>query len=327
MLRLTSLLLLIALLHPGATSAFVDPPDLNPSTASPGQIVNLTLRTGGCDAVLGGANNPAISVDGNAVDVLIDASRRFDPILCVFPIISHSWPIGSFPVGSYSVTVRYRYTPFGLPTVVETLGVLSLSVQGQPALPSRPVSTTGLMAFVVLLVAIVLIGGVAMRKRSFLAIFLVSMLGIQATTIDAQPAETRKRLHVMLSSNPSAPTPIDIVENWDFSSPPPTPGLGAGTPLSAWYFLPIRAAGDFKALLEKNPDTPRAKLERYVVIEYPESANLTEVISALGADENIENAALPIELEFSSATLTGFTIETMVPLGGGFNYGWGVMTQ
>lgn len=41
----------------------------------------------------------------------------------------------------------------------------------------------------------------------------------------AQPAEERVRLHVLLSGEEGAPSPADIVENWDFSSPPPTSGF------------------------------------------------------------------------------------------------------
>lgn len=138
--------------------AFVDPPTLDPDVAQSGQVVYLHLTTGVCDAVVGGANNPAITVNGFAIDVLINGSRRFDPILCPFPTINHVWSIGTFSPGSYNVTVRYRFTPFGLPTVIETLGVLPLEVLGGPVAQPQPVPAIGLLQLLALVLGVMYIG-------------------------------------------------------------------------------------------------------------------------------------------------------------------------
>lgn len=141
-----------------SAGAFVNPPALAPEVAQPGQVVNLHLTTGVCDGVLGGANNPAITINGQSIDVLIDAIRRFDPLFCPFPTVNHVWPIGTFGPGTYSVTVRYRFTPFGLPTVIEALGVLPLQVQGTPATDPRPVPATNWPFLALMVIAILLIG-------------------------------------------------------------------------------------------------------------------------------------------------------------------------
>lgn len=155
-------LLLVLLIAAAALAwpaeAFVGPPTLDPDVAQSGQVVHLRLTTGICDGVPGGANNPAISVNGFAIDVLIEGSRRFDPILCPFPIINHVWPIGSFSHGSYNVTVRYRFTPFGLPTVIETLGVLPLEVLGGPIAQPQPVPAIGLSPLFALVLGMMYIG-------------------------------------------------------------------------------------------------------------------------------------------------------------------------
>lgn len=117
----------------------------------------------------------------------------------------------------------------------------------------------------------------------------------------SQPAEERLRLYVMLAGTAEAPTPEEVVEDWDFSSPPPTEGLGAQKPMTAWYLLPRRAEGDFKALLDANPDTARSRLERYIVVEYPGESSLDEAMSALNADSNIEAAMRPVEITLSSS--------------------------
>lgn len=154
---LHSLLVVIGLIVSAPARPFVDPPNLDPRVASPGQTVHLRLTTGQCDGVLGGANNPGISINDVQIDVLIDASRRFDPILCVFPVIHHSWPLGTFAEGQYTVTVRYRYTPFGLPTVIETIGVLPLTVQELPS--AQPVPAVGPFAAIGLVLLVHLLAG------------------------------------------------------------------------------------------------------------------------------------------------------------------------
>ncbi|MFB9067331.1 S8 family peptidase [Pseudofulvimonas gallinarii] len=128
---------------------------------------------------------------------------------------------------------------------------------------------------------------------------------------------------MLLSTDPAAPTPDQVVNGWNFETKSPTPGLAVGSPVGAWYLLPLRASGDFKDLLEQQPNTPRARLERYIVVEYPDDPNAAAGMLALQADPNIEAVSAPISFQFSSATLQSFSIEQSVPLGGGTNYGWG----
>jgi hypothetical protein len=78
---------------------------------------------------------------------------------------------------------------------------------------------------------------------------LILMIGGSLFPSLAKPAEDRLQLQVMLAAHPDAPTPVEVVEQWNFSSPPPTPGLGAENPLFAWYLLPHRAEGDFASRL------------------------------------------------------------------------------
>ncbi len=145
--------------------AFVDPPSIEPETAESGETVVLHLRTGGCDGVLGGGNNPAVTLDGNEIDVLIDGLRRFDLAWCVFPIVNHAFPLGGFEPGHYSVAVRYRFTPFGLPTEIETLGVLPLEVIGPASPPAVAVPATSWMALLLLIFFIVI--GRFFHERQF----------------------------------------------------------------------------------------------------------------------------------------------------------------
>lgn len=57
--------------------AFVSEPELDPNPAMAGQVVNLLIQTGICNAILGG-ENPTITVSDNQVEVVIDGARGTD---------------------------------------------------------------------------------------------------------------------------------------------------------------------------------------------------------------------------------------------------------
>lgn len=153
------------LLFPQTLFAFITDPELDPNPAAAGQTVNLLLQTGICVGIVGGEDNPAITIDGSAIDVLIDGVRESDPTWCNLPVVDHNIPIGSFEAGEYTVTVRFRYTPFGLPTETETLGEISLAVQGQNAPQSVP--GLGFKGIGLSAILIFLMGVLACGRRGF----------------------------------------------------------------------------------------------------------------------------------------------------------------
>lgn len=148
-------------------------------------------------------------------------------------------------------------------------------------------------------------------------IFFTSLI---FTGNSAQAADERHQLYVLLVTDSGAPTSHDVVENWDFTSTAPTPGLDAGSPVSAWYLLPFRADGKFRARLKADPDSPRARLERWIVVEYSAEADRTIALAALEADANVEAVSEPVTLETSAASSSGWS-------GAGTdNYGWSTMS-
>lgn len=129
---------LIVLFYAQASLAFITDPELEPNPVEAGQAVNVLLTTGVCDGVLGGENNPEITVDGQSIDVLIHGIREFNPIWCFFPVVDRIFPIDGLLPGDYTVTVRFQYDPFGLPVETETLGELPLTVVQGLAVQSVP---------------------------------------------------------------------------------------------------------------------------------------------------------------------------------------------
>ena len=110
-------------------------------------------------------------------------------------------------------------------------------------------------------------------------------------------------LYVLLSGAANARTVSDLT-SFGFSSGNPLPvpliGLRVESPRKVVAALPKRAAGDFASYLRSNPDVTRAKLERYVIVQYNRSANLVAAKAALQADPFVLNVHEPLTGQFST---------------------------
>ena len=107
-----------------------------------------------------------------------------------------------------------------------------------------------------------------------------------------------KEFYVLLKVAPDAITAEDLVEGYDFASgqPPPLAALNAQPALGASYLLPLRAIGHFAQYLASQPDSARARLERYVVLHYAAQVDSSAAYAALQADPAIEYAATVQEI-------------------------------
>ncbi|MBK6375628.1 MAG: hypothetical protein IPF61_01305 [Xanthomonadales bacterium] len=81
--------------------------------------------------------------------------------------------------------------------------------------------------------------------------------------------------------------------------------------------LPLRASGDFLAYLEANPESVRARLERYVLVAYTAQTDYEAALQSLRSDPYVMAAYPSLEVEFSSASLIDFGIEDQAHLGSG----------
>lgn len=108
-------------------------------------------------------------------------------------------------------------------------------------------------------------------------------------------------MHILLSADAGTPSAASIVEGFDFAAggAPPLAGLAAETPIDAQYLLPVRATGAFAQYLANNPDTPRARLERYIVVRYSASSNVPNARDALLSDPDVEHAHVPASADFA----------------------------
>jgi hypothetical protein len=90
----------------------------------------------------------------------------------------------------------------------------------------------------------------------------------------------------LLSNAPGAPTPEEVVDHVRRGRALPG-SLGVGAPQSVRFALERRATGKLRAEIAADPDSPRARLERYVVLRYPPGADLPVIRQALLSDPNV----------------------------------------
>ncbi len=141
------------------------------------------------------------------------------------------------------------------------------------------------------------------RSRADRAALLCSlpMLGILAGYAQPTFAESPiTELIVMLAPAPQAPSPDDLADA--ISKHEALPGaFSSGSPIAARPLLAERASGDFLAWLQANPEDPRARLERAVVIAYPASTDLEATAQILLGDPSVrtveENGTVELFLQ------------------------------
>ncbi len=94
-------------------------------------------------------------------------------------------------------------------------------------------------------------------------------------------------LIVRLRPFPEAPRPEEVVDAVNQGETVPG-GLGVGDPHLAEFLLPARLQGSMLDFYDENPDFPRARLERSVILHYstPEAAH--DTMPDLEVNTNVE---------------------------------------
>jgi subtilase family protein len=312
-----SVLMLLVLLSARSAHAFIDPPYLTPEHPIAGETVSVNIREGICDAIIGLPGWPQITQDGNAIRILFWAVRNSDPILCNYSIGTGTYAVGSYVAGSYELQVDLRYFDDMGEVVEESLGVLPFAVAGGATPPpvSAPTLSKEGLGTLVLGFAGFTLWMLRSRRSGWLIVALIVLpLGSQA-----QDAPRNRVIELLVTTAPGAPTPEEIVAYYQHPhGRPPLEGLNVENPLTVQYLIARRAEGDFLARLREHSDSARARLERYLLIVYPEQADLDRALTALRADPYVAKAYEPVPTELSSATLVQFEVDSEVPLGGDY---------
>mgnify|MGYP000853085568 CR=1 FL=1 len=244
--------------------AFVDPPTFSPAQPYAGQSIEMSVRVGQCH---GFAMPPPlypfpfmeVQRDDGIIDVLIAGTWEDDLIFCNIPVYTALFDIGEFPEGEYVVRIRIRdvssppFILFPFPAAEAPLVVV-----GVPAPVSIPTFNVG--AMIVLVGLIMGVTTLLFRKAAgiFLLVLVPASLMLPHSSL-AQDVE-KPLILVELSRAQGTPSPENVVNGFDPAGgvPPPIPALAAEYPEAVLYLIPhpYRAAGDFKAYLDANPDLP-----------------------------------------------------------------------
>ena len=143
-----------------AASAFVDPPALSPANPNAGQMISVSIRSGGCDGFTD-YPPPVVTRSGNNIRIVIQsvwAPSGSD--FCFLPVGTSLFPVGSFNAGVYSLQVDRTYLGFSGP-VTETLGTLAFAV-----VPVASIPALGLWGKVALCIALVVALSVGRRPKA-----------------------------------------------------------------------------------------------------------------------------------------------------------------
>ena len=116
-----------------------------------------------------------------------------------------------------------------------------------------------------------------------------------------EPAPSFADVYVLLSNTPGAPT-VEQLAAFDFRSDkaPPLVSLAQFRPLAAYSLMHERAGGAALRYLQRNPETSRARLERYVVLRFPLSTPIREAFAAIERDAYVQHIHYPTKLSFAS---------------------------
>ncbi len=307
-------------------SAYLTLDAIVPASPQAGETVAARVSAGICDGIIESPGYPQVSQAGNVIRLLLDTLQYDDPILCNIDEGTINIPFGELPTGDYVLQLDRHYVNFFGSHIIETVGTLPFSVAGGAAATPLPASGPG--SLVVLALGLLALTALAFSRRYRAGVAMVCIVAVLPTIGDVRAdAEPDRYVQVLLSTESGAPTIDEIIHYFDFSppaGPAPLDAFNQVPPSAAGYLLPLRATGDFLAYLEANPDTARAELERYLLIAYSPSTNLTAALSSLQNDPYVEFASLPQASEFQGVSLVDFGLADPVtePLGTPGQYGW-----
>ena len=161
-----AVLMMIFALFAEPALAFLDPPYITPANPTADEAISVSIYGGECDLVHDGVTwPPPVTQQGNDITILFTGIHEGDPEFCYYSVGTRTYPVGTFPQGSYTLHVEWRYVGPGAAWIQETLGVIPFAVAG--VAPPVPVSapTLDITGLSMLLLALISLAVWCLRSR------------------------------------------------------------------------------------------------------------------------------------------------------------------
>lgn len=280
--RAVLILLLLALASFGA-NAYVEPPRIAPEHPRADRQISLLVKAGICHGFFDATQGfRQVVRNGNQIDVIIEGSDLYEGHpFCISPEYDYAFAIGTLPPGEY--TARILLLDSGLSPTPTDYGSVSFTVSDVQSIPAA--SAAGIVLAVFLITGL---AWVARRQVEFAGLVLIAGLAV------VSPRANATAISVLLNPAPDAVSPEAVVDPWEFSSglPPPLAAFALDSFVGAEYLLPRRAQGRLAQRLAANPTSPRAMLERYVVLHFADPQEIPQALASLNADPNVAFAKI-----------------------------------
>lgn len=303
--RLAFLLALIA----GPSHAYYSVPRTEPVQPVAGQAFDVLIDVGRCHGFMfpfPGQPGPRIEFVGSTV-------RIFEPgaidLFCNLPDATKRISVPALPEGTYTIEVYM----IRLPQQEEIfLSSTVATVVGAPPQTPAVVPAYSFIGVLILLLAVT-----ALARRHLLGLMALGLClqfsDFGSNTVHAAEVPAFPKRILALVDADSPVTAQVIVNSTAFSAGQPgtiTPGLAVENPRKANYLLLQRAEGQFLYYLRLNPELPRSMLERYIIVEYPEQADLAVALDALRNDPTFAFAYIPSPVGFHAGARVPATAES-----------------
>jgi hypothetical protein len=138
-----------------SAQAFLGAPYLTPTNPTQSDVITVNIDGDGCEALDAGViYPPPITREGNALQVMFTGGYWTDPFDCLLTPGIQTYPLFSYPPGSYTLNIIWRYPGMSGAIEQQDLGTLPFTVSGvaPPVAISAPaMSYLGLCALVLTL--------------------------------------------------------------------------------------------------------------------------------------------------------------------------------
>jgi len=188
--RVAPVLALLFAFFAQTAHAQLGPPYLTPAHPTPSDTIYVNVFGGPCDILDGGPLPPVITEQGSAITVIFFGAHNTDPESCIYTVGTQTSGVGTYPAGSYTLTVIWRYIDIFGNFVEQNLGTLPFNVS--PTVPPpTPISAPTLGGVGLSLLLLALTGFAASALRSRRSGLLLVALALLPLGVRAQGSTTQ----------------------------------------------------------------------------------------------------------------------------------------